>query len=462
MSVAIHTLATWSTLYARRNNPRRSCASTTRTMSLARLWFYCALVCLCASSWGAVPRLFAPRLVSRALASLLFVVTPLSSALGAEWTERNRLAAETWRAVDEVYVDRTFNGKDWFQLRQDVVKRSYKSDDEVYAALKSMLANLGDKYTRYLPPVQYATLMNSAVGELTGVGLELLGQEDGGVRVVNIADGSPAVGSGISPGDVLINVDGTATSGLGPEEVAALIRGKPDTKASVTVRRGGSSSAGKDLDFVVVRKAFKLKGVSWGTTQSRGKTVGFLTIKSFSGTTRDDVLNGLASFHVSRDDDVDAIVMDMRNNGGGLLQGAVETANLLLPPGKVVVFTVGKDGLQEAQQTLPSGIPSNDPNLPDLKTPLYILVNKNSASAAEVLAAALKENGRAKLVGENTFGKGIIQNVQELRQGGIAVTVAKYETPLHHDINKVGIPVDISMACDDAETTLQCIDRIPL
>lgn len=423
---------------------------------LHRVWL-CALFSLCgAAHTRFLPRFLAPRVVNRVLASLFLATTPVSSAFGADWTERNRLAAETWRAVDEVYVDRTFNGKDWFQLRQDVVKRSYKSDDEVYAALKAMLANLGDKYTRYLPPAQYTTLMNSAVGELTGVGLELLGQEDGGVRVVNIADGSPAVGSGISPGDVLVNVDGTATTGLSPEEVAALIRGKPDTKASVTVRRGG-----KELDFVVVRKAFKLKGVSWGTTQSRGKTVGLLTIKSFSGTTRDDVLNGLASFHGSRDDGVDAIVMDMRNNGGGLLQGAVETANLLLPPGKVVVFTVGKDGLQEAQQTLPSGIPSNDPNLPDLKTPLYILVNKNSASAAEVLAAALKENGRAKLVGEKTFGKGIIQNVQELRQGGIAVTVAKYETPLHNNINKVGIPVDIPVDCEDAETTLQCVDKIP-
>lgn len=397
----------------------------------------------------------------RAWASV-FVALPLSLGAGpvvvrsAEWTERNRLVAETWRAVDDVYVDRTFNGKDWFKLRQDVVKRSYQTDDEVYAALKAMLANLGDKYTRYLPPAQYTTLMNSAVGELTGVGLELIGQEVGGVRVVNTADGSPAIGSGISPGDVIVNVDGMPTVGLSPEEVAALIRGQPDTKASLTVSRGG-----KEMDFVVVRKAFKLKGVSWGKVTSRGKSIGLLTIKSFSGTTRDDVLNGLESFHKSGED-VDAIVMDMRNNGGGLLQGAVETANLFLPPGKVVVFTVGKDGLQEAQQTLPNGIPSNDPSLPDLKTPLYIVVNKNSASAAEVLAAALKENGRAKLVGEKTFGKGIIQNVQELRQGGIAITVAKYETPLHNDINKVGVPVDIAVECGDVETTSACVEKISL
>ena len=386
--------------------------------------------------------------------SLLVPCSFMGASLAAEWTDRNRLAAETWRVVDEAYVDRTFNGKDWFKLRQELVKRDYKSDEELFVALKSMLSNLGDPYTRYLPPAQYSALINSAVGELTGVGLELLANvDDGSVRVVNVADGSPAIGSGILPGDVLLNVDGSPTEGLSPEEVASLIRGQRDTKASIRIRRG--SEPGQVLDFTVVRQPFRLKGVSSQRLQVKDKEVGLITVKSFSGTTRNDIMTALESFG----GDVDVLVLDMRNNGGGLLQGAVETANLLLPPGKVVVFTVAKDGLQEVQQTLPGGTPSNDPRLPDLKTPLYILVNKNSASAAEVLAAALKENGRAKLVGEKTFGKGIIQNVQELRQGGVAVTVAKYETPLHNNINKVGIPVDVPVACETEGTITDCIAK---
>ena len=386
--------------------------------------------------------------------SLLVPCSFMGASLAAEWTDRNRLAAETWRVVDEAYVDRTFNGKDWFKLRQELVKRDFKSDEELFVALKSMLSNLGDPYTRYLPPAQYSALINSAVGELTGVGLELLANvDDGSVRVVNVADGSPAIGSGILPGDVLLNVDGSPTEGLSPEEVASLIRGQRDTKASIRIRRG--SGPGQVLDFTVVRQPFRLKGVSSQRLQVKDKEVGLITVKSFSGTTRNDIMTALESFG----GDVDVLVLDMRNNGGGLLQGAVETANLLLPPGKVVVFTVAKDGLQEVQQTLPGGIPSNDPRLPDLKTPLYILVNKNSASAAEVLAAALKENGRAKLVGEKTFGKGIIQNVQELRQGGVAVTVAKYETPLHNNINKVGIPVDVPVACETEGTITDCIAK---
>jgi len=349
-------------------------------------------------------------------------------------------------------VDRTFGGKDWFKLRQSVVKRDYKSDEEVYAALKDTLSNLGDPYTRYLPPAQYTALINSAVGELTGVGLELTAEEgaSGGVRIVNVADGSPAIGSGILPGDILENVDGTPTAGLSPEEVAALIRGKQNTKASLRVK-SPASRGGKVTDYEIVRQPFKLKGVSWERVKSKGKDVGLITIKTFSGTTRDDVLKALLSFS-ERGSAVDAIVFDMRNNGGGLLQGAIETANLLLPPGKVVVFTVAKDGQQEVQMTLPGGIPSNEPSLPDLTTPLYLLVNENSASATEVLAGALRDNGRAKVVGTKTFGKGIIQNVQELQQGGVAITVAKYETPLHNNINKVGIKPDIVLTTCGAES----------
>jgi len=395
------------------------------------------------------------RAAARALLAAGVTVSTLGGpAVAAEqaWTDRNRLAAETWRVVDESYVDRTFGGKDWFKLRQSVVKRDYKSDEEVYAALKDTLSNLGDPYTRYLPPAQYTALINSAVGELTGVGLELTAEEgaSGGVRIVNVADGSPAIGSGILPGDILENVDGTPTAGLSPEEVAALIRGKQNTKASLRVK-SPASRGGKVTDYEIVRQPFKLKGVSWERVKSKGKDVGLITIKTFSGTTRDDVLKALLSFS-ERGSAVDAIVFDMRNNGGGLLQGAIETANLLLPLGKVVVFTVAKDGQQEVQMTLPGGIPSNEPSLPDLTTPLYLLVNENSASATEVLAGALRDNGRAKVVGTKTFGKGIIQNVQELQQGGVAITVAKYETPLHNNINKVGIKPDIVLTTCGAES----------
>lgn len=180
------------------------------------------------------------------------------------WTSRNQLAAETWKAVDEGFYDRTFNGNDWFELRQRVVKKNYKSDDEVYGALKDMLAKLGDQYTRYLTPIQYSTLLNSAKGELTGVGVELLPKENGDVQIVQVFSESPAEGSGLAVGDTVTNVDGTDATGLTPEEVASYMRGKKGTKASIRVKRKGA-----ELDYTVTREPFKLKAV----TSSRSLTL---------------------------------------------------------------------------------------------------------------------------------------------------------------------------------------------
>lgn len=156
-----------------------------------------------------------------------------------------------------------------------------------------------------------------------------------------------------------------------------------------------------------------------------------------------------------------AIILDMRNNAGGLLEGAVQTANLFLPPGKIVVFNVGKDELPRAQQTLPGAINIDAyTEFPDMSTKLYILVNENTASAAEVLSAALKENGRAQLVGHQTFGKGLIQTVLPLSQGGgMAVTTAKYETPLHNNINKIGLKVDKEVDCGATVLAEECASK---
>lgn len=172
--------------------------------------------------------------------------------------------------------------------------------------------------------------------------------------------------------------------------------GKVDTKASVRLRR-----ADQLVDVTTLRQPIKLIGVQQGVFRTTGnskindqllsksgKNVGYIKVKSFSSSTNAEVTKAMESFH-DKGQQLDAIVIDLRNNGGGLLQGAVETSNLFLKPGKIVVFVVSKEGNVQAQQTLPSGIQSNDPELPDLTTPLYILVNGNTASAAEVFTASM-------------------------------------------------------------------------
>lgn len=396
------------------------------------------------------------------IASTTLSIPGNSLAAGPNWNDRNRLAAETWRTVDENFLDRTFNKQDWYKIRMETVKKKYDTDEEIYAALKNMLSKLGDRYTRYLPPAQYSALMNSATGDVTGVGLELALLEDGAVQVNNIAEGSPASSlkseaddeKQVLPGDIVTNVDGTSTGGLSAEEVAALIRGKEGTKATLQLSRDQKGTK-KVVDISVMRKAFKLKGVAWSKETINGKKTGLISIKSFSTQTRDDVIKAMES--IEKGDDLECIVIDMRNNGGGLLQGGIQIANLFLPPGKIVVYEVGKDGKPQAQMTLPDSIPSADTHLPDMKTKLYVLVNKNTASAAEVLAGCFKDQGRGTLVGEKTFGKGVIQNLQSLRGGsGVAVTIARYETPDHKNINNIGIDVDKSIECLPTEQASVC------
>ena len=153
----------------------------------------------------------------------LFTGYSLLTANAGTWNDQNRLAAEVWRKVDESYYDRTFGGSDWFGIRQELVQRQYSSDEEVYKSLQSALLKIGDKYTKFLPPNQYNTIMNSALGELCGIGVELE-NTDAGVRIVSAQSESPAAAAGLKTGDVVLDVDGTDSSALSAEEVAALIR----------------------------------------------------------------------------------------------------------------------------------------------------------------------------------------------------------------------------------------------
>jgi len=180
--------------------------------------------------------------------------------------------------------------------------------------------------------------------------------------------------------------------------------------------------------------------------------VGVTRIKSFSGTTAATVQSALEGLKKSG---ARNFVLDLRGNPGGLLPGGVETASLFLDDAKAVVFVVNKSGVVDAQKTFATGI--------DLDSPLVLLVDRNTASAAEVLTAALQENGRATVAGEQTFGKGIVQTIRQLeggQNGGVAVTIARYETPEHHDINKQGIPVDVKADVDcGKEDALSCLSK---
>jgi carboxyl-terminal processing protease len=365
-------------------------------------------------------------------------------------SDEQKVVAEAWRLVDNSFLDRTFNHQDWFALRQKYVNRKYQNMDEAHSAISTMVASLGDKYTRYLSPAQYQSLVDSATGTLAGIGIEIAVDPDQPGRIVaaDVQEASPALAAGIAPGDVFVQVDGVSFESLNaavpptPDDVAVLLRGPVNSKVGVVMERNG-----RRFDYILQRKPITITAVQsyLATTGSAGGgKVGVIRIKNFSGTTASTVTTAVTKL---RSQGATAYLMDLRGNPGGLLPGGVDTAGLFLEADAPVVFVVNKAGIVDAQATYTTGI--------DTTTPMVVLVDANTASAAEVFCAALQENKRATVVGQQTFGKGIVQTIRELsggRNGGIAITVARYETPLHHNINQQGIPVDVKTTVDCAKT----------
>lgn len=368
-----------------------------------------------------------------ALTTTSSLALPGNAASYGSLTPEQKFVAEAWRTVDSTFLDRTFNGQDWYQLRETYINKKYKNMAEAQDAVAEMISKLGDKYTRYLSPAKYQSMVDSATGLLAGVGVEIATDKDGRVMVSDVEPNSPAQKAGLLPNDLFVEGDGLKFDlSSTPDDVALKLRGPVGSRVGVTVSRGGEIK-----DFIITREPIKVASVR--SYMAKGN-VGVIRIKSFSGTTADLVRE---KYQELMKKGAKAIVFDLRSNPGGLLPGGIDTAGLFLDANTPVVFVVSNKGVIDSQETFAPGI--------DLETPLLLLVDHNTASAAEVFTAALKENGRAKIVGEQTFGKGIIQTIRELsdRNGGVAVTVARYETPKHNDINKSGIAVDI-------ETNVEC------
>ncbi len=399
----------------------------------------------------------ASRLTSLALAGLLTVapVTTLAGALSLTTlttlttnvgradavTNEQLLYLEAWRAVDRAYVDKTFNGQSWFRVREDTLKKKkLLSREDTYSEIKSMLASLGDPFTRFLEPDQYKALRGATSGgKLVGCGLEVSFRSGSGSKslyVVSPAAKGPAERAGIRPGDEILKINGRDTGEMSLYAAGNALQGSEGSTATLTVRRGDRGTS-KEFEVEVTREKIDSKSVEFSTC---GDDLGYLRIGSFSRMTAEDVLDALESF---KGKGVGHIVLDVRNNGGGVFNAGVQVARMLINSGDLVLIA-DSDGVRDVVEAEGQAI--------DTKTPMVVLVNKGTASASEVLAGALKDNKRATIAGENSFGKGLIQTLVELSDGSaITVTVSKYQTPNGIDINKKGIAPDVILSDDEME-----------
>ena len=343
-------------------------------------------------------------------------------------SDTQQLVVDSWRLVNQGFWNPDqLDEVRWRRQRQKAMERSIESSDDAYRAIESMLAQLGDPYTRLLRPDDYTALKNSTSGNLSGVGLQLGPDEDGnGVVVISALEGSPAGEAEITSGTRLLSVDGRPVMDLSLEGTVSALRGDVGSQVVLTFE----NSNGETNEMTLERRSVDLRPVRTRRLRSGSHTLGYLRITQFSDGVPEQVKEALTEL---QNKDIEGLVLDLRNNSGGLVSAGLAVADDFLAGG-AIVETRNREGIndtiQASLQTVYDG-------------PMVTLVNGGTASASEILAGALQDNDRATLLGGQTFGKGLIQTLTNLSDGsGLAVTVAGYVTPSGRDIQGEGIAPD--------------------
>ena len=312
------------------------------------------------------------------------------------------------------------------------------TDEQIYeGSLKGMFANLGDPYTSYYSPDEFSKLMETLNGRYQGIGVSVQASKEGYIKAISVFDDSPAKEAGIMPGDYITKVNGTAFGADQLEEAVAEIKGEPGTSVNLTILRVEENSANsKEFDVEVDRADVNIDTIDDDIVEIDGKKIGYIHIMAFDDVTWNDFSE---SFNRLKSQDIDGLILDVRNNPGGALDVVINIADNFLDEGTIVT-TKEKDGSETVEKS--------NGDFDDI--PLTIIQNENSASASEILAGALKDRGRAKVVGSQSFGKGVVQKIFNLQNGaGAKITISEYFTPNGTQINKVGVTPDIEVDAEE-------------
>ncbi|MHB0869139.1 MAG: S41 family peptidase [Chloroflexota bacterium] len=373
--------------------------------------------------------------------TLIIVVIVSGSAFSAGVTaERSGILPGSVRAEPPELVQQfSVFWQAWDLVQQRFVDRSVvDSRNMTYGAIEGMLAALGDNgHTRFLTPEETAQQSSDIQGQFQGIGAEL-GTKDGYPMIVAPLDGSPAQEAGIQAGDLLISVDGEQVMGMSLERVVRMVRGPEGTKVTLMVLHPGEMTP---AEITIVRAKIQVHPISW--TMIPGTKVAHLRIGQFNANVGQELTDALKAI---RSAGAEAMVLDVRSNTGGLLDQCIAATSQFLKGGDVLVEQDARGNRKAI--AVQSGGQATD-------IPLVVLINRGTASAAEILAGAIQDNERGKLVGETTFGTGTVLSTFQLSDGSaLLLGTSQWLTPKGRQIWKQGIKPDVEVSVPAGEALL--------
>lgn len=291
-------------------------------------------------------------------------------------------------------------------------------------AIKGYIEGLGDPYTEFITKEEMKDYLDDTMGNFVGIGIYMIkNASQDKIQVLSTIKNSPAEEVGIKAGDLILKVDGVSYSADDMTTASNNIKGEEGSTVNVEVLRGNQT-----LTFEITRKKVKVNQVEGKVLE---KNIGYIEFTSFDETTAVDFK---AKYEELKTQGINSLIIDLRNNGGGIVDEALEIADYMTDKNSVLLYEVDKNDKETVKKS------ENDPII---NLPIIILTNENTASASEILAGALKDLGKAKIVGTTTFGKGVIQQILQLSDGsGLKVTIEEYQTPNRNKIHKVGIEPD--------------------
>lgn len=346
-----------------------------------------------------------------------------------------------------IYYLLGFNQQGFFNLMRFVtayrfieLKYVNQTDDVnlIDGAIDGMVKSLGDPHSNYLSPKMYQSLKEQTQGSFAGIGVVMGMDNNKNINIVAVMEDSPGQKAGLAEGDQIIAVDGTPVTEMAFDEVAAHVRGEPGTDVVLTIMRDGTQQ-----DYTITRDNIKLKTVGH---EMLDNNIGYIQIVSFSEDTAQEFMDAYTDL---QNQGMQGLVLDLRNNPGGLLGACVDIAKNLVPKGDIVSI-VDKDGNKEVYSS----------DLEQVPYPVAVLINKNSASASEILSGAIQDTKSGVIIGETSYGKGSVQTILPMMDDdAVKLTIAKYYTPSGRSIDGVGITPDIEVKLDEGSTVDTQLDK---